>query len=118
MEALLILSGISLLALIIWGGFSIHRYSDDNFLNSPFSIITIVITFVCVLLIAIGVYIIIDQDLVWYNLNSIVLFGASLIGFIFLYVYLIRKTNYWIATISILYLGAWVVNFNEDVKID
>ena len=95
MEARTIIGAIAAVAAIAGISFALHSYSSETYDYPPFNLVTIGISFVCGLLIAVGVYLLSGPGL---TANTLVFFlGGGILLYVGLLVFVTLRSNIWIA---------------------
>ena len=104
MEALTIIGAIAAIAAVAGGiSFALHNYSSDTYDYPPFNLVTIGISFVCGLLIAVGVYLLLGTGL---TANTLVVLGCGILVYVGLLVFVTLRSNILIAIWTVTILSA------------
>ena len=103
MEALTIIGAIAAIAIVCGISFAVHSYSSGTYDYLPFNRVTIGISFVCGLLIAVGVYL-------WsgagFTANTLVVLGCGILVYVGLLVFVTLRSNILIAIWTVTILSA------------
>ena len=121
METLTIIGVIAAVAAIAGGiSFVLHSYSSETYDYPPFNLVTIGISFVCGLLIAVGVYLWLGAG---FTANTLVVLGCGILVYVGLLVFVALHSNILIAIWTVTILSALsavvvpallIVRFIED----
>lgn len=103
MEALTIIGAIAAVAIAGGISFALHSYSSDTYDYPPFNLVTIGISFVCGLLIAVGVYLWLGAG---FTANTLVVLGCGILVYVGLLVFVTVRSNILIAIWTVTILSA------------
>ena len=104
METLTIVGAIAAVAAIAGGvSFVLHSYSCETYDYPPFNLATIGISFVCALLIAVGVYLWLGAG---FTANTLVVLGCGILVYVGLLVFVALRSNILIAIWTVTILSA------------
>ena len=103
MEALTIIGAIAAIAIVGGISFAVHSYSSGTYGYLPFNRVTIGISFVCGLLIAVGVYLWLGAG---FTANTLVVLGCGILVYVGLLVFVTLRSNILIAIWTVTILSA------------
>ena len=103
MEAVTIIGAIAAIAIVVVISFVVDRYSWGTYDYRPFNPKTIWVSFVCGLLIAVGVYLWLGAG---FTDNTLAVLGCGILVYVGLLVYVAWRSNKWIAIWTVTILSA------------
>ena len=103
METLTIIGAIAAVAIAGVISFVLHSYSSETYDYPPFNLVTIGISFVCALLIAVGVYLWLGAG---FTANTLVVLGCGILVYVGLLVFVALRSNILIAIWTVTILSA------------
>jgi hypothetical protein len=101
MEAAVLIGAFLALAGFVWGGIATRKHIAENFDYNIFSLPNLFFGGVALISIAISIYVAADAKA--FTTNSQVLLGFSGIVYLVMYIVNLRKSNWWLALISVIY---------------